>query len=884
MTILNLDGAFHPKSVGVVSDFAPADRLTAVIRDNLRHGFQGDVVEIATGDPAVPVEPARALLAELDRAPDLAVVSGSSTDRATLVDRLGARGTRAIVFADGDDIDAPTGQAMLKAARPNITRLIGPDSIGLLSPHAGLNASYAHLTPPKGDLALIGQSNAVVTAMIDWAGQHALGFSGILGLGGRLDVDTADLLDFFAADIHTRAIILHIEDIRAPRKFLSAARAAARAKPVIVMKASSPTGATSHRGSHASALADQDAVYDAAFRRSGLIRIGDLDDMLDAATTLARVRPFQGDGLAILTNTGGCARLTADRLDALGGHLAETETAETGGIVDLGPHAAPAAYAKSLVNLLSDSGIDAVLVINAPSALVSETRIAETVVDTADELRGRVWPAKPIFASWMGGASAEEGRGVLQNGGIPTFPTPGDAVRGFMHLVGYRKGIDRLMRIPESWPDHFKPDTEAARAIVSTALDTGQEWLGALDATALMRAYDIPIADCRFAATAQAAAEAATALLADHEAVVVKIAGPAARYKTDIGGVRLNLKTAEEAESAAERLLETGRAHHGAGINGVTVHPMVRRPRARELMLGLTDDPLFGPTMVFGQGGLAVELVRDKTVALPPLDMALAEDMIAETRVARQLAAFRGAPPADTDAVALTLVKLSQLAADLPAVREVDLNPVLADVDGVLALDVRVRIAAEARAGRHGVNPRFAIRPYPTSWERRLTLKDDREVLARPVRPEDERLYEEFFTHVTREDMRLRFFTPSPNLSHAFLARLTQIDYGRAMAFVALDPETGGLLGVVRIHADADHTRGEYAILLRSTLKGLGLGWALMQLIIDYARADGLDEIHGEVLAENRTMLAMCRDLGFAVVRDHDDPAVTHVSFDLTKA
>jgi acetyltransferase len=337
--------------------------------------------------------------------------------------------------------------------------------------------------------------------------------------------------------------------------------------------------------------------------------------------------------------------------------------------------------------------------------------------------------------------------------------------------------------------------------------------------------------------------------------------------------VRLDLTSVGAVVTAAREVIAAARAARpDARIDGVTVEPMVRRPGARELILGVVDDSLFGPVILFGQGGTAVEVVRDKALALPPLDLALAHDLIGQTRVARLLAAYRSEPAADVDAVALTLVKLSQLAADIPEIRELDLNPLLADKDGVIAIDARIRIAAEAGRDRHGLNPRFSIRPYPTYWEREARLPDGLSLRIRPVRPEDEALYRPFFAKVEPEDLRLRFFTHTPDLSHGFFARMTQIDYARSMAFVAVDVADGALLGVVRIHADPDHERAEFAVLVRSDLKGRGLGWILMQLIIDYARADGIREIFGEVLRENATMLAMCKELGFATIAKTEDP------------
>jgi acetyltransferase len=441
-----------------------------------------------------------------------------------------------------------------------------------------------------------------------------------------------------------------------------------------------------------------------------------------------------------------------------------------------------------------------------------------------------------------------------------------------MHLVRYREAQDLLMETPDSLPQDFLPDAASARAIVGNALREGRQWLDPLEVNRLLNCYDIKVAPVMLAETAEAAAVAARPILAEGGTVAVKILSPDIVHKSDIGGVKLDLTSGEAVRRAALDIFERAeRLKPGARVAGVTVQAMVRRPKARELIAGLADDPTFGPVVVFGRGGTAVEVINDKSLALPPLDMKLAEMLIARTRVSRILRAYRDVPAADERAIRLVLVKLSQLAADLPEVRELDINPFLADERGVIAVDARVRVAPEATPQRACGHSRFAVRPYPKEWERHLVLKDGRGVFVRPVRPEDEGLFLEFLEHVSDEDLRLRFFAPVREFSHAFLAKLIQIDYARAIAFVALDEQTDEMLGVVRLHADANHDTGEYAILLRSDLKGLGLGWELMQLIIEWAKADGLRVIEGQVLRENTVMLDMCRALGFDVRTDPED-------------
>ncbi len=419
------------------------------------------------------------------------------------------------------------------------------------------------------------------------------------------------------------------------------------------------------------------------------------------------------------------------------------------------------------------------------------------------------------------------------------------------------------------------PDLGAVRPLIEAALRDRRTWLDPVEMTRLFSAYDISVTPAALARDAAEAVGIAKPYLANDTPVVLKIQSPDIVHKSEVGGVRLNLTSEHAIREAATEILDRARAAKpDARISGVTVFPMILRPKARELIVGVADDPTFGPVIAFGQGGTAVEVISDKALALPPLDLTLARSLIARTRVSRILKAYRNVPAADERAVELLLVKLAQLVADFPEIREIDLNPVLADETGVIAVDARVSVGpVERPRGRSHGNPRFAIKPYPTEWQRRLKLRDGTAILVRPVRPEDEPLYVPFFAAVTPADLRLRFFAPVKEFSHTFIARFTQIDYARAMAFIAIEEATGAMLGVVRLHADADYAAGEYAILVRSDLKGRGLGWLLMQLIIEYARAEGIRSIHGQVLQENTTMLEMCRELGFQIASDPQEPS-----------
>ena len=637
---------------------------------------------------------------------------------------------------------------------------------------------------------------------------------------------------------------------------------------------------------HTGALAGSDAVYDAAFRRAGLLRVIDLDELFAAAETLGRLTALGGKRLAILTNGGGVGVLAVDRLVDLGGELAaiSPETMKKldaalppiwsrANPVDIAGDADEARYAVALELLLDDDANDAVLVMNVPTALASAADAAKSVIAVTERHRQKRVPAKPVFAMWIG--ESDTAAEAFEAAGIPSYATESTAIFGFTYLVRYRESRDLLMATPPSLPQDFAPDVAAVRPVIEAVLREGRTWLDPVELTRLFSGYGIPITPAALARNADEAVAAARPHLAGGTPVVLKIQSPDIVHKSEVGGVRLNLASENAVRQAATEILARARAAKpDARISGVTVFPMIVRPKARELIVGVADDPTFGPVIAFGQGGTAVEVISDKALALPPLDLALARSLIARTRVSRILKAYRNVPAADERAIELLLVKLAQLVADFPEIREIDLNPVLADETGVIAVDARVSVAPveRPRGGTHG-NPRFAIRPYPTEWQRQIRLQDGTAILVRPVRPEDEPLYGPFFAAVTPTDLRLRFFAPVKEFSHAFIARFTQIDYARAMAFIAIEEATGAMLGVVRLHADADYVSGEYAILVRSDLKGRGLGWQLMQFIIEYARAEGIRSIHGQVLQENTTMLDMCRELGFQIVSDPQEPS-----------
>jgi acetyltransferase len=900
MSTYRLKNLLSPRSVALIGASPRRGSVGRAILENIKKAeFKGDFGLVNSHYAEVDGVTAVGSIDKLPFVPELVVISAPAAAIAGLVDqagRLGAAGALIISAGLGHGEGSPAN-ATENAAQKYGMRLIGPNCLGIMMPGASLNASFSAHMPCAGNLALISQSGAIAAGMVDWAAQRGVGFSGIVSIGDQLDVDIADLLDYFALDGKTRAILLYVESIKDARKFMSAARAAARVKPVVVVKSGRMALGAKAAATHTGALAGSDAVYDAAFRRAGILRVSDLRELFDCAETLGRVESPPGKRLAILTNGGGIGVLAIDRLAELGGIPAAIAPTTRGKLdavlpptwsgsnpVDIVGDADAARYAAALEVLLSDPGNDAILVMNVQTAIAPADEIATTVTGLVGKYRQQHRrSAKPVLAVWVG--AEPKVIEVLSSAGIPNYPTEDDAVRGFMYLVRHREVVQELAQVPPAMPNAFAPDIQTAKDIIATALADDRAWLDPVEIKRLLEAYDIAMVPTVAAADAEQAVALASELFAQGATVVLKIMSRDIIHKSDVGGVVLNLTSADAVRTAVAEILTRAKAlRPEARISGVIVQAMVVRAKARELILGFADDPTFGTVIVFGHGGTAVEIINDKALALPPLDLKLARELIERTRVSRLLRAYRDVPAVKPDAVAMVLVKLAQMAADIPEIRELDINPLLADETGVMAVDARVAIGQAERKFKGSGPANFAVRAYPSQWERHIEVKAGWRVFVRPIRPEDEPLIHDFLHRVTPQDLRLRFFAPMKEFTHEFIARLTQLDYARAMAFVAFDEVTNEMVGVVRTHSDSVYESGEYAILLRSDLKGKGLGWVLMQLIIEYARSEGLKVIYGDVLRENSVMLEMCRHLGFEIKSSPAEPDICEVRLKLRKS
>ena len=692
MSVRNLDKLFAPRSVALIGATPRPGSVGAVVARNLRRaGFAGELMLVNPHYDTIDGLTVHPNVASLPRAPDLGVIVTPAETVPCLIHELAARGTRAAViitagFGELGQRGQTLQQATLDAAKPHLLRIVGPNCVGIMLPRLGLDATFSHLAPPAGDIAFLSQSGAMITAMLDWAVPHGIGFSHVVSLGDMADVDFGDMLDYLAADPHTRAILLYAEGITHGRKFMSAARAASRIKPVLVLKAGRSQAGARAATSHTGVLAGADAVYDAVFRRAGMLRVRTMAELFDAAETLALTHEQVGERLAILTNGGGAGVLATDALVAARGQLAalsQTTVADLnrqlpatwshGNPVDIIGDASGKRYGDALTTLIGDSEIDAILVLNCPTALAQPEDTARAVIDTVAGAEPAALRGRNVITAWLGEYSARTARQLFADARIATYETPDSAVTGFLHRVHHRRNQELLMETPPARLDMFGPDRVTVRRLIAAALAAGKSWLDPEETSAILAAYGLPIVANHFAADPDQAASLAAKV---GFPIALKIRSADITHKSDVGGVALNLGNTDRVRREAEGMLRRVKAAHPeARLDGFLLQPMVRRPGAVELLVGLAEDPTFGPLVAFGQGGTAVEIVRDTSLELPPLNALLARRLMDRTRVWQLLRGYRGKPPANIEAIVEVLIRLGQLAADQPELRELDIKP-----------------------------------------------------------------------------------------------------------------------------------------------------------------------------------------------------------------
>ncbi len=866
MSTRNLYALLDPTTLAVIGASARPGSVGASVWHNLRAGaFKGMVYAVNPKHRRLDGQIVFASVPKLPQAPDLAVICSPAHTVPGIVAELGERGTHAaLVLSEG--IDAAQRQAMLDAAKPHLLRVLGPGSIGLLAPHIGLNASIAVSDALPGELAFISQSGALATAMLDWARERRIGFSHVVSLGQHADVDAADMLDHLASDARARAILLYIEAIDAPRKFLSAARAAARNKPVIVVR------------SGASALHERpgaDRVYDAAIARAGMLRVGTLQQMFQAAQMLARFRSNRSEQLCILGNSGGAGVMAADAAARAGVRLCVLQADTLRQLEALLP-AAPAQaaplrldanasgerYAHVVQVLHDDAAAPALLTIHTPSAMVPSAAVARALLPLAQHTPPR------LMGCWLGASAVAEANSLFQQAGVASFATPEEAVDAFSMLVAYRRNQAQLIEAPPSTSQDVSASAAAeARALVQRALGAGRTRLNGDETRTLLGIYGITLVATRAVELEPFAAASAAEMIG--YPVMLKIVSPDLKAGVHAGALRLDLRSAAQVRDAAQRMLNVLRREAPeAQLEGFCVESMARPAHARELSAGTRIDPLFGPVILLGQGCASLDSAAELGVALPPLNVPLARALVQRTGAHRVLRRHGDTPAADESALHRVLVGVSQLLSDVSQIGELDLCPLLVGPEGALALQASVNLSVQAAAG--ALN--FAIRPYPSNLIERIDWHG-RKLTLRPIRPEDEAQHIDFLSRLEPNDIRMRVFYSRRSIERSELARLTQIDYAREMAFVAVDTGPDGkerTLAVVRAISDPDNVSAEFGIVVRSDMKGERLGGLMMQRIIDYQRAHGTKKLVATVLGENIRMLELARRMGFVEVSSPD--------------
>ncbi|HEX6265427.1 MAG TPA: bifunctional acetate--CoA ligase family protein/GNAT family N-acetyltransferase [Burkholderiales bacterium] len=834
-------------------------------------GLRGELYPVNPRHRTVFGKPAYASLSRLPAIPDLAVVATPARTVPGIIAEAGAAGIRAaIVLSSGFGETGEAGRAlqdrMLQEAKRHGVRILGPNCLGAMRADAGLDATFARTPARAGTLALVSQSGAICSALLDWAHGAGVGFTSVVSLGAAADVDFGEILDFLVADPATEAVLLYVEGIRDARRYMSALRAAARVKPVVALKVGRYASGSKAASSHTGALVGADDVFDAALRRAGTVRVKTYTQLFAAARILAAPRFPQGERLAILTNGGGPGVVAADSASENGVPLASlsSETISLldqklpsqwsrGNPVDIIGDAPAERFGAAAAAVLADPGVDALLAMYSPVAVTAPEAAARAVAEEARKSR------KPVLAAWLGDVNPNESRAYLESQGIANFYTPENAVEAFSFLCAYRRNRAQLMEVPLAREaDEPQPDLGKARSIFEAALAQRRTLLTQHEARALLAAFGLPVPASVIAASRDEAVAAAREI---GFPAVIKIHSPDISHKSDVGGVRLNLQNADMVASAFDDMMRHVKAlRPDARIDGAAVQPMLRFAHAREVLVGVATDPVFGPVISFGAGGVAVEAVRDTALALPPLNAPLARELMARTRVHRLLAGYRDVPAADLEAVAAILRGVSRMVCAAPWLKEMDLNPVIAHPGGAVIADARVLIDPARRAAppRYG---HMAIHPYPTELEGEIALRDGRRVRVRPIRPGDAELELRFFAGLSARSRYHRFMQHLPELSPRMLARFTQLDYDRELALVAL--HNNEFIAVGRYAPNPDGRTAEFALTVGDAWQAMGLGRALLERLCEAARAAGYEALYGHVLAENREMLELAARMGF---------------------
>ncbi|WP_295002232.1 bifunctional acetate--CoA ligase family protein/GNAT family N-acetyltransferase [uncultured Dechloromonas sp.] len=898
-----LTALFEPKSVAVIGASDRENSVGNIIFKNiLSSGYKGRLYAINPKHETIQGQQAYKSIEEIGARVELAVIATRAQTVPHLIEQCGRSGVRNVIvitagFSESGHVGAAIERKMLEIARSYNVRILGPNCLGIIRPELGLNATFAKITAKAGNLALVSQSGAMCSAVLDWAKANDVGFSSVISIGMTADVDFGEILDYLIYDSRTHYILMYVEGIRNARRFMSALRSAARIKPIILLKAGRHEAGAMATATHSGMAAVSDTVFDAAVRRAGVVRVQNVGQLFYAAKALAsKFRP-QGNRLAIITNGGGPGAMAADRAGDLGIPLAEL-TNETMAVlnkamptnwshanpIDIGGDATPERYRDAIMAVTHDANVDSTLVMLSPQAMTDPLGVAKAIIEVADKLN------RSLICCWMGEDQVREGRKLLEENGIPAFRMPETAIELFHHISKYYRNQKLLLQTPEPTRQHGRPEAEGAKMLIEALLAERRKVLSEMESKAILRAFKVPVAQTMVARTATEAL-----LLAEQIGfpIAMKVDSPDLPHKSDAGGVRLNIGNAPAVRNAYHDIIDTvHKRRPDAKINGVSIEPFLSRPNGRELMIGVFRDPIFGPVITFGAGGFDVEIFSDRSVALPPLNRFLAKDLIDSTRAAKILDQFHNMPPADREAIKEVLLCISEMVCELPWIQELDLNPLIVDENGAIAADARIVIdhAASATGDRYA---HMSIYPYPVHLVQEWQMNDGQVVTIRPIRPEDADMEQEFVKAMSDESRYYRFMDTLRELTQTMLVRFTQIDYDREMALVAtvaleVEDNVDGIeppekqIGVARYVVNPDGESVEFALAVGDDWQKCGVGRKLMTALIECARMKGYRAVVGDVLSTNAKMFRLMTSLGFTIHPHPDDTAVKRVVKPLT--
>ncbi len=878
-----LDKIFKPESVAVIGASEREGSVGATLMKNIVEGFDGEIYPVNINSDSVMDIEAASNVKEIKSDVDLAIIATPAKTVPGIVEECGEAGIEAgIVISAGFSETGSEGkkieEELNEARKRHKMRILGPNCLGAIRPGSNLNLTFLRKNPDAGNVAFLSQSGAMGSAILDWSTEAKVGFSSFVSVGNMMDIDFGDLIDYFGQDPKTSSIIMYMEAVKDAENFLSAARGFARTKPILVIKAGKYSKSAEAVASHTGSLAGADEVYNAAFKRVGVTRVDDVDDLFSSSETLSKQELPEGPNLAVITNAGGPGIMTTDAILDWDGKIAELSAETVSKLneflpthaskknpVDVLGDADVERYEKSIEACLDDPNVDGAIVIYAPQGEATAEDAAEAVASVSKNTD------KPIVTSFMGGADVEGGRQHLREENVPTRPTPEQAISSYMYMYRYARNLELLYETPEELPVDSQPPHHHLKAMVRKILKSDRTVLSEIEAKKFLETYDIPISKTKIAESPREASNIAYDM---GYPVVLKIYSHDITHKSDVGGVELNLQSKEEVEKAYERIVRRAKNRKpSADVLGVSVQKMITGVCC-ELILGSKKDPLFGSTILFGRGGTGVELYRDTAAGFPPLNQVLAHRLMEDTKIYQMLKGFRGSSGANIRELEELLVRFSQLIVDFPEIKEIDINP-MAVVDGSFkSLDARIILDDDYKEGEvKDAHEHLAIEPYPRRYIEDWRLSDGREVTLRPIGPEDEPLEFELFDSFSDKTWRQRFFGPRTEITHKEMTRYTNIDYRREMAIVGILEEEGEdrMIGVGRLIIGPDKDTGEYAVVVGDPWQRLGLGEKLTDSLIGVAEEKKLSSIYATILKSNKPMLSLARKMGFQEVdRDAD--------------